>query len=80
MEVEGEDKGILILLQERFDFAAQNRELSLDDVPHELVVYIRVAVNEDVTKGYNAAVFSNAFGNRPVELGELCSASPMISN
>src|SRR5260370_35877718 len=48
------------LVQKPRDLLSKDRQLGLDDVPHEALVDIRISVNQDVAEGNNAAVLPDA--------------------
>lgn len=49
-------------LQQRLDLAAKDRQFCLDDVPHEAVVYLGVAVDQDVAQRDDAEVLADTRG------------------
>jgi len=55
-------------------------KFALDDIPDETGVHVSIAMDENVSKRNNSAVLADALHYCFVNLGELCRASPIISN
>src|SRR6266481_432006 len=68
------------LVQEPLDLLAKDRQLGLDDVPHEALINIRITVNQNVAEGNNAAVLTDARHDFFVQPASCARASPIISN
>lgn len=54
-----------------FGFASKKGQLGFNDVPDEAIVYVGIAVNQNVSKGDYATMLANALHESLVQLCEL---------